>query len=93
MPWSLDGSDSFVVDAESLRTAVEQAGFSTIEWTQHSAWVQAWVARTMGAGLPTGPALPMLLDDGYTRVINYATALTNGALDVWRGCFTKNSTN
>ncbi|MDT4894681.1 MAG: sarcosine/dimethylglycine N-methyltransferase [Pseudonocardiales bacterium] len=93
MPWSLDGSDSFVVDAESLRTAVEQAGFSTLEWTQQSTWVQAWVAKTMGAGLPTGPALPMLLDDGYTRVINYATALTNGALEVWRGCFTKNSTN
>lgn len=93
MPWSLDGSDSFVVDAESLRTAVEQAGFSTIEWTQQSTWVQAWISKTMGGGLPTGPALPMLLDDGYTRVINYATALTNGTLDVWRGCFTKNSAN
>jgi SAM-dependent methyltransferase len=93
MPWSLDGSDSFVVDAESLRTAVEQAGFSTIEWTQQSTWVQAWISKTMGGGLPTGPVLPMLLDDGYTRLINYVTALTNGTLDVWRGCFTKNSTN
>jgi hypothetical protein len=35
-------------------------------------------------------ALPMLLDDGYTRVINYVTALSDGAVDVWRGCFTKN---
>jgi hypothetical protein len=34
----------------------------------------------------------MLLDDGHARVINYVTALTNGTLDVWRGCFTKNST-
>jgi cyclopropane fatty-acyl-phospholipid synthase-like methyltransferase len=93
MPWSLDGTDSYVVDAEALRTAVEQAGFSTIEWTRQSSWAQAWIAKTISGGLPTGPALPMLLNDGYTRVINYATALTNGALDVWRGCFTKNSTN
>lgn len=90
MPWSLHGTDSYIVDDESLRTAVEQAGFSTIEWTQQSAWVQAWISKTMADGPPTGPALPMLLDDGYTRIINYAAALTNGALDVWRGCFSKN---
>jgi hypothetical protein len=93
MPWSLDRTDSFVVDAEPLCTAVEQAGFSTIEWTQQSTWVQAWISKTMGGGPPTGPALPMLLDDGYTRLINYVTALTDGGLDVWRGCFTKNPTN
>jgi SAM-dependent methyltransferase len=91
MPWSLDGTDSFVVDAESLRTTVERAGFSTIEWTQQSAWVRAWISRTMAGGLPTGPALPMLLDDGYTRIFNYAAALTNGTLQVWRGCFSKNA--
>jgi SAM-dependent methyltransferase len=93
MPWSLDGNDSFVVDAKSLRTAVEQSGFSTTEWTQQSSWVQNWITKTMGGGLPTGPALPMLLDDGYTRLINYATALNDGALDVWRGCFIKNPTH
>jgi cyclopropane fatty-acyl-phospholipid synthase-like methyltransferase len=93
MPWSLDGSDSFIVDAESLRTAVERAGFSTIEWTEQSDWVQTWISKTMSGGLPTGPALPMLLDDGYTRIFNYAAALTNGTLQVWRGCFSKNSTN
>jgi SAM-dependent methyltransferase len=99
MPWSLDGSDSFLVNADSLRTSVEQAGFSTIEWTDESAWVQDWISKTMagrpstGPALPALPALPMLLDDGYARVRNYATALTNGSLGVWRGCFTKNPTN
>lgn len=91
MPWSLDGSDSFVVDPESLCTAVEQAGFSTIEWAPQTAWVQAWMAKTIGAGPPSGPTLPMLLEDGYTRVINIATAVNNGVLEVWRGCFAKNS--
>jgi hypothetical protein len=31
----------------------------------------------------------MLLDDGYTRVINFATAVTNDTLEIWRGSFTK----
>jgi SAM-dependent methyltransferase len=93
MPWSLDGSDSFLIDADSLRTSVEQAGFSTIEWTDESAWVQDWSSTTMGGPRSTGPALPMLLDDGYVRVRNYAAALANGALGVWRGCFTKDPTN
>ena len=89
MPWSLDGTDSFVVSPDTLLAHVEGAGFTVIEWTNESAWVQDWITRTFASGLPAGPALPMLLDDGYTRVINYATALTDGSLEVWRGCFTK----
>lgn len=92
MPWSLDGTDSFLVDAPSLRLAVERAGFSTIEWAPQSAWAQDWIAQTMAGGLPTGPSLPMLLDDGYTRVLNVAGALTTGALQVWRGCFSRRPT-
>jgi SAM-dependent methyltransferase len=87
MPWSLDGTDSFVVAPDSLRASIEQAGFTTTEWTNETAWVQAWINRTFGKGLSAGPALPMLLDDGYTRVINYTAALGNGSLEVWRGSF------
>lgn len=91
MPWSLDGTDSHLLDAASLRVAVEQAGFRTLQWAPHSAWALAWIARTMGAGRPTGPALPMLLDDGYARVLNFAAALRDGTLEIWRGAFTKHA--
>jgi SAM-dependent methyltransferase len=92
MPWSLDGTDSHIVDASTLRTTVERAGFSTLDWTDDSAWVRDWIATTLAAGPPAGPALPMLLDDGYSRVLHYADALTRGALQVWRGCFSRNPT-
>jgi len=88
MPWSLDGTDSFVVTADSLHASIEQAGFTTTEWTNETVWVQAWIAKAFAGGLPAGPALPMLLDDGYTRVINYTAALGTGSLEVWRGSFT-----
>ncbi|MDQ2874902.1 MAG: hypothetical protein M3Y33_08970 [Actinomycetota bacterium] len=29
--------------------------------------------------------VPMLLDDGYTRVLNATAALGNGSLEIWRG--------
>jgi hypothetical protein len=90
MPWSLDGTDSFVVSAESLRAAIEQGGFTAAEWTNETAWVQAWISKTFADGPPAGPALPMLLDDGYTRVINAAAALAEGSLEIWRGAFTRN---
>jgi SAM-dependent methyltransferase len=89
MPWSLDGTDSFVATPGSLRESIEQAGFTTTEWTDETAWVQAWVSKTFANGLPGGPALPMLLDDGYTRVINYAAALGTSTLEIWRGSFTR----
>ncbi len=91
MPWSLDGTDSFVVTAGSLHASIEQAGFTATEWTNETAWAQAWFTKTFANGLPAGPALPMLLDDGYTRVINYAAALGNGSLEVWRGSFSRDA--
>ncbi len=91
MPWSLDGTDSFVVTADSLHASIEQAGFTATEWTNETAWVQAWITKTFANGLPAGPALPMLLDDGYTRVVNYAAALSNGSIEVWRGSFTRDA--
>jgi len=90
MPWSLDGTDSFVVTADALRVSIEQAGFTASEWTNETAWVQAWITRTFADGLPAGPALPMVIDDGYTRVINFAAALGDGSLEIWRGAFTRN---
>jgi hypothetical protein len=91
MPWSLDGTDSFVATAGSLRAAIEQGGFTATEWTNETGWVQAWITKTFANGLPAGPALPMLLDDGYTRVINFTAALGNGSLEIWRGAFTRNA--
>ena len=91
MPWSLDGTDSFVVTAGSLHASIEQSGFTATEWTNETAWVQAWITETFADGLPAGPALPMLLDDGYTRVINYAGALGNGTLEIWQGVFTRDA--
>ncbi|MGH3398303.1 MAG: SAM-dependent methyltransferase [Streptosporangiaceae bacterium] len=91
MPWSLDGTDSFVVTASSLHASIEQAGFTATEWTNETAWVQAWITETFADGLPNGPALPMLLDDGYTRVINYIGALGNGTLEIWQGAFTRDA--
>jgi SAM-dependent methyltransferase len=90
MPWSLDGTDSFLVTPEVLRASIEEAGFTATEWTNETGWVQDWISVNIGGGLPAGPALPMLLDDGYTRVINYVAALGNGSVEVWRGCFTRN---
>ena len=91
MPWSLDGTDSFVATAGSLRASIERGGFTVTEWTNETAWVQAWITRTFANGLPAGPALPMLLDDGYTRVMNFTAALGNGSLEIWRGAFTRNA--
>jgi SAM-dependent methyltransferase len=88
MPWSLDGSDSFVVPQDVLRRAVEDAGFAVESWTDRSAWARDWFERTYAAGGPSGPALPMLLDDGYARVLNYAAAVADGSVEVWQGCFT-----
>jgi hypothetical protein len=81
----------FVVTAGSLHASIEQAGFTSTEWTNETAWVQAWFTRTFADGLPAGQALPMLLETVCTRVINYAAAVSNGCLEVWRGSSTRDA--
>ncbi len=90
MPWSLDGSDSFLVTADDLLTAVTSAGLDTVDWLDETPWVMNW-ANTLNTSPPPpgGPVLPMLLDDGFARVVNLSTALAEGTLRVVRGLFTK----
>ena len=89
LPWSMDGSDSFVVSAETLRDTIESSGFELVEWVDESAWVSQWfqnvAARTALGGAQA--ALPALLVDGPARMRNLAAALTKGVVSVHRGTF------
>jgi len=89
VPWSIDGSDSHVVDSEQLHAAVTEAGFETLDWVDESDWVRAWVTETFSSGLPPGPGIPMVIDDGFTRTANFGAALAAGTLGVFRGRFVK----
>ena len=89
LPWSIDGTDSHVVPAAELHSAITDAGFDTIEWVDESDWVREWVAETFGAGLPPGPSIPMVIDDGFARTFNFGAALATNTLGVFRGRFAK----
>ena len=90
MPWSLDGSDSFLSTPAALKQDITSGGFNVVEWSDETAWVNAWSAATLGDGVARpGLILPMLLEDGVTRVMNFSTALRGGTLTVVRGAFTK----
>ena len=89
MPWSMDGSDSYVVSPNELETAITAAGFSTIEWVDETEWVKDWFAAAFSGSQPSGPGIAMLIDDGLTRVINLSTAVQSGAVQVYRGAFVK----
>ena len=86
MPWSLDGTDSFLTTPAELEAAIVASGFEAVEWEDATAWVNEWFAAIQAGGPPAGPAL---LDDGFTRVLNYAAGLADGTIVVRRGSFVK----
>ncbi len=91
LPWSLDGTDSFLATADELRHSIRSSGFEVIEWVDETAWIRRWfegVAQRM-AGDATAAALPALLDDGPLRMLNFAAGLADGALTVLRGTATR----
>lgn len=89
LPWSIDGSDSFLATPADLCVAIEDAGFEAVEWVDETAWVLEWFAE-LGARLAaadTAATLPALLTDGPTRMLNFAAALDDDVLTVHRGAF------
>jgi len=89
LPWSMDGTDSYVATSDDLRDAILNAGFDAVEWVDEATWVSSWFESTFAGGLPDGPTLPMLLEDGFTRILNFAGALADGTLGVRRGAFVR----
>ena len=93
LPWSLDGTDSFLATADELRATIESSGFELVEWVDETAWVRQWF-ENIGAEIAAGEtqaALPALLTDGLTRMLNFAIALSAGILTIHRGSFTRST--
>jgi SAM-dependent methyltransferase len=90
LPWSLDGTDSYLATADELRATIQSSGFELVEWVDESAWVSQWfedMGARIAAGGTTQATLPALLTDGFTRLLNYAVALAAGVVSVHRGSF------
>ncbi len=89
LPWSLDGTDSFLATVDELRDTIRSSGFKLVEWVDETAWVRQWF-EDLAASLSFGAsqaALPALLTDGPTRMLNFAVALATGVVAVHRGSF------
>ena len=89
LPWSLDGTDSYLATADQLRDTIASGGFETLEWIDETQWVLRWFDNVgkrivAGAGAAT---LPALLNDGPARMMNFALALNTGVVSVHRGAF------
>ena len=93
LPWSLDGTDSFLATPEELHTTIASCGFDGVEWVDETEWVRSWFAGAGARGMvdaTTSPVtLPALLVDGPTRLVNYAVAIMDGVVGVYRGSFTR----
>jgi sarcosine/dimethylglycine N-methyltransferase len=89
LPWSLDGTDSFLVTADELRDTIRSSGFELVEWVDETAWVRQWF-ENLGNRIAAGGAqagLPALLTDGPARMLNFAIAVTTGIVTIHRGAF------
>jgi SAM-dependent methyltransferase len=90
LPWSQDGSDSFLATAEELRDTICSSGFDLVEWVDETAWVRQWfegLGSRIARGETPQATLPALLTDGPTRMLNFAVAVTTGVVTVHRGSF------
>ncbi len=91
MPWSMDGSDSHLATPDALPDAIISAGFELVEWVDETAWAISWFDTIFTDRLRPGPNLAMLIEDGPTRILNFAGALAGGTLGVHRGAFVRST--
>ena len=89
LPWSLDGSDSHLATSDELLDTIAASGFEPLEWIDETQWVLRWfedLGKRIAAG-GNAVTLPALLNDGPTRMMNFAVALATGLVSVHRGSF------
>ncbi|HET6909736.1 MAG TPA: methyltransferase domain-containing protein [Mycobacteriales bacterium] len=91
LPWSLDGTDSFLATPEELRRTIEFGGFELVDWADETAWVRNWFehAATRMAAAGTHATLPALLNNGPTRMMNFAAAIAADVVSIHSGSFTR----
>jgi sarcosine/dimethylglycine N-methyltransferase len=91
LPWSLDGTDSFLTTADELRSTIESCGLELVEWVDETAWVRQWFEQTAArmADARTPATLPALLADGPIRILNFLSAIANDVVSIHRGSFTR----
>ena len=89
LPWSLDGTDSYLATSDELRATITSSGFETLDWVDETQWVRRWFENAGKRMAAEGSAatLPALLNDGPTRMMNFAVALSTGVVSVHRGSF------
>jgi sarcosine/dimethylglycine N-methyltransferase len=91
LPWTLDGTDSYLVTADELLTTIQAGGFEPVEWVDETGWTREWfgnVARGM-AQTPTTATLSALLEDGPRRLVNFAAGVFNDIFTLYRGTFVR----
>jgi sarcosine/dimethylglycine N-methyltransferase len=91
LPWSLDGTDSYLATAAELRDTISANDFETLEWVDETRWVLQWF-EDLGERLASAAAaatLPALLNEGPTRMMNFTIALATGVVSVHRGSFVR----
>jgi ubiquinone/menaquinone biosynthesis C-methylase UbiE len=84
MPWSLDGTDSHLVDSATLRAELERAGLHIDSWEDRSGWVAGWFRQAASAPVAT-PSLLTFLERGPERAQNFARGIATGQLAVVEG--------
>ena len=91
LPWSLDGSDSYLATSDELRDTIQSCGFEVVDWVDETDWVREWFQQAAArmAAYGTGATLPGLLDDGPARMLNFAAAIVRGVVSIHRGTFTR----
>lgn len=91
LPWSLDGTDSFLATPDELRRTIQSCGFELVDWVDETAWIRDWFERAAARLAAAGPqaTLPALLNDGPIRMMNYAAAIARDVVSIHRGSFTR----
>jgi len=85
VPWARDGSSSFLVSPDALRTAFAEAGFAIIEWNDETKTNLDYAAAMRAAGRPPPGSIAgqiVLCDDYADAVANLRANLVEGHLRV-----------
>ncbi len=82
-PWAAEAGDSHLLTEAETRTALGEAGFAPLVWTDQTETAAAWFAQLLQAGPPKGPNLATVLGPDFPgKAANLGRNLREGRVGI-----------
>jgi hypothetical protein len=90
VPWARAPGNSHLVDSDTLRTRITEAGWTECVWEDETVFARDWIENARPPGGATGPTLRQVMGEDFPSMLaNLRDNFSDGRLGAVQAMFQK----